>query len=266
MADLQGRVALVTGGGRGLGAATARELAAARAAVAVVARSGDEVAAVAEAIRRDGRQALGIAADAGQWDSVRAAVEQTRAALGPIAILVNNAAMSPPFATVAESDPVAWAYALAVDLHGPFFFAHATLPDMLAADWGRIINISSGAAVGANPAMSAYSVAKAGLDHLTRLLAAELAATGVAAITIYPGIMDTAMQTEAREQESPAAGMFRDYHAHGFLRPPAEPARLVRWLCGAEGDAYRGQGVNVFSTAIRQKIGLPDLPEPLRRP
>jgi NAD(P)-dependent dehydrogenase (short-subunit alcohol dehydrogenase family) len=193
-------------------------------------------------------------------------IEEARAALGPLTILINNAAISGPMARIAAVDPAQWAYALAVNLNGPFYAAQALLPDMLAAGWGRIINISSGAAVGANPGLGAYSVSKAGLDHFTRMLDAENHAAGVAAMTVYPGIMATEMQAQARALAIPETDTFREYHARNWLRPPAESATLVRYLCGPDGADYHGQGVNIQSSAVRAKLGLPDLPEALQRP
>lgn len=266
MGELDGRVALITGGGRGLGAAVALELAAAGADIAIFARDSCEVATVAELIRHSGRQALGISVDVSEWEAVRDAVDEAREALGPITMLVNNAAVVGPFATVAEADPALWAYALAVDLNGTFYCAHAVLPDMLAANWGRIINVSSGSAVSASPAMSAYAAAKSGVDHLTRVLAAELAPTGVVALTVYPGIMETRMQEEARATALPEAEMFRQFHTRGLLRPPEESATLIRWLCGPAGDEYRAQVIHVNSTVIRARVGLPELPAEVQRP
>lgn len=266
MSDLGGRVALVTGGGRGLGAATALALAEAGADVAVMARDSCEVVTVAEMVRAKGRKALGIAADVSEWSSVSEAFEQVREELGPVTIVVNNAAVTSPFTRAIEADPEQWAYALAVNLNGSFFASHAALPDMIDAGWGRIIHISSGSAVNASPAMSAYSASKAGMDHLSRVLASELTATGVASIVLYPGIMETQMQVEARSHAGPEAEMFRQFHEKNLMRAPEEAAAIIAWLCGPEGDGYRGQVVHANSTAVRSLVGLPVLPEEVRRP
>ncbi len=258
MIDLSGKVALVTGGGRGLGAATCLALAEAGAAVAPLARDSCEVTTVAEMIRGKGGQALGIAADVGDWDAVAAAIEDIRTQLGPVAIVVNNAAASTT-GLVATSDPAEWAASITTNLVGPYYIARAALPDMIAANWGRVINVSSGSAVRAHAGGSAYGSSKAGLDHFTRFLAAELEGTGVVAVTIYPGVMDTRMQEQARSYPGPEGDLFRAFYQNGALRPPEESAALVRWLSGPDGERFRGQVVNVMLPEIRQAVGLPAL-------
>ncbi|HEY7831923.1 MAG TPA: SDR family NAD(P)-dependent oxidoreductase [Ktedonobacterales bacterium] len=266
MGELDGRVALVTGGGRGLGAATALALAEAGADVAVVGRTEAPLAEVAERVRALGRRAAYAVADMAQWKLVRAAVSQVETALGPIAILVNNAAVAGPIARVADLDPAAWDHNLAINLNGPFYAVHATLSGMLARGWGRILNVSSGSAVNAAPGMAAYSAAKAGLNHFTRILAAELEGTGVVPVCIGPGTMDTEMQAEARAVPIPESEMFRTFQRQGMLRPPSESAALLCWLCGPDAAEFAGEFISVFSSAIRARVGLAELPEPMRRP
>lgn len=266
MSELDGRVALVTGGGRGLGAATALALAKAGADVAVLGRTEAPLADVAERARASGRKSFFAVADTAVWEQVSAAVEQVTAALGPISILVNNAAVAGPVGRVAELDPAGWDHNLAVNLNGPFYVVRATLPGMLEQGWGRILNVSSGSAVGAAAGMAAYSAAKAGLNHFTRILAAELDGTGVVPICVSPGTMDTDMQAEARAIPLPETEMFRHFQRQGMLRPPEESAALLCWLCGPDAAEFAGEFVGVFSSAIRERVGLPELPEALRRP
>lgn len=266
MGELNGRVALVTGGGSGLGAATALALAEAGADVAVLGRTEAPLAAVAERVRTSGRKAAHAVADMAEWQQVRDAVEQLAAALGPIAILVNNAAVAAPIVRVAELDPAAWDHNLAVNLNGPFYAVRATLPGMLERGWGRILNVSSGSAVNAARGMAAYSAAKAGLNHFTRILAAELDGTGVVPVCVAPGTMDTPMQAGARSIPIPETEMFRNFQRQGMLRPPEESAALLCWLCGPDAAEFAGQFINVYSSAIRARAGLPELPEMMRRP
>lgn len=266
MIDLRTHVALITGGGKGLGAAAALALAEAGADIALLGRQSAPLDDVARQVQAHGRQIAVAQADVADREATRTAIDRLTAQVGPMTILVNNAAISDPVGRIAEMDPAAWEYNLAVNLNGPFFCTRAVLPGMLARGWGRIINISSGAATGANPGLAAYSAAKAALNHFTRILAAEVAGTGVMPIVLAPGIMDTPMQTAVRAQPAPEAEMFRQYHAQGWLRPPAEAAACVAWLCGPAGAAYAGEVVNIHSTAIRHEVGLPDLPEALRRP
>ena len=266
MGYLDGKVALVTGGGRGLGAATALALAAEGADIALLGRTEQPLAEVAEQVRATGRKAEYALADTARWEQVDAAVGQLGAALGSVDVLVNNAAVALPVGRVAALDPAEWEYNLAVNLNGPFHCARAVLPGMLERKWGRILNVSSGSAVGASPGLAAYSAAKAGLNHFTLLLASELVGTGVVPVCISPGTMDTEMQAQARAMELPETDMFRNFQAQGWLRPPEEAAALLRWLCGPDAGEFAGQFVSISSSAIRARVGLPDLPEVLRRP
>ena len=263
--DLRGRVALVTGGGRGLGAAAALALADAGADVALLGRSEASLEAVATAIRQRGRHAAFAVADVAIWAAARDAIAEMGEALGPIEILINNAATEGATARLDALDPEEWAAELATNLNGPFYCARATLPDMRARGWGRILNITSGAAQRPISGKAAYSVAKAGLDHLTRALAAELGApdagagVGVVVLAVNPGMMDTEMQTRLRASPERDMDVFRQAQTAGVLRPPEEAAALLRWLCGPDGAVYHGQVVNIGAPNIRARAGIPPL-------
>lgn len=142
--DLRGRVALVTGGGRGLGAATALALAEAGADVALLGRSESNLETVAGAIRQRGRLAAWTVADVAAWTEVRDAITEMSESLGPIDILINNAATEGETTRLDEMDPEEWAAELAVNLTGPFLCARATIPAMRQRGWGRILNVTSG--------------------------------------------------------------------------------------------------------------------------
>ncbi len=255
--DLHGRVALVTGGGRGLGAATALALAEAGADVAILGRSEPHLVTVAGAIRQRGSHAAWTVADVASWEAVRDAIAEMSDALGTIDILVNNAAIEGVTARLETLEPEMWAAELAINLNGPFYCARATMSIMRERGWGRILNVTSGAAIRPIPGKVAYSVSKAGLDHLTRALAGELDGSGVAAIAVSPGMLDTEMQARLRGSPAREMEMFRQAHSAGMLRPPEEAATLMRWLCGPDGDAYAGQIVSIHAPEIRARAGLP---------
>jgi 3-oxoacyl-[acyl-carrier protein] reductase len=194
MSELSNRVALVTGGSRGIGKAIALALARAGAAVAINYRErGEEAASVVAAIREDGGHAAAVAADVSNAAAVQRMVAEAEDRLGSIEILVNNAGMAQArgLDDISEAD---FDHALAVNLKSAFLCTQAVLPDMRARRWGRIVNISSiGARVGAGSVSVAYGAAKAGLEGLTRAYALRLAPEGVTVNAIAPGLIDTEM-------------------------------------------------------------------------
>jgi 3-oxoacyl-[acyl-carrier protein] reductase len=194
MSDLSNRVALVTGGSRGIGRAIALALAKAGAAVAVNYRQrGDEAASVVEAIQSGGGRAAAFQADVANAAAVRAMAHEAEERLGAIDVLVNNAGMAAlrGLDDITEED---FDHALAVNLKSAFLCTQAVLPGMRARRWGRIVNISSiGARVGAGSVSVAYGAAKAGVEGLTRAYALRLAPEGVTVNAIAPGLIDTEM-------------------------------------------------------------------------
>jgi NAD(P)-dependent dehydrogenase (short-subunit alcohol dehydrogenase family) len=238
--SIEGRVALVTGAGRGIGRAVALELAAGGAGVALLARSSDELDEAAETVRARGGTAVALRADVADPCAVADSAASAARELGPVDILVNNAAVVQPLGPTVTVPPDAWALAFAVNVYAPFHFAQAVLPSMLDRDWGRIVNVSSGIAAhpGAMVGMNAYAATKAALEAHTLNLAAELAGTGVTVNAYRPGSVDTAMQGWIRSQ--PAAEIGEALHDHfrtsfeqGSLITPERSARsLVARLVG----------------------------------
>lgn len=199
--DLRGRVALVTGGGRGLGQAMALALAAHGAAVAVTARSADQLRTTAELIAAAGGVARAFpanVANAGDVQGLKAAVGQE---LGAPDILVNCAGVFGPVGLVQDSDPTEWIDTLMINAVAAYLTAHAFVGAMLARGWGRIVNVSSAAALhppgGYN---TAYATSKTALNSFTRGLAAELEGTGVTANAIHPGDVKTEMWADIRDK------------------------------------------------------------------
>ncbi|HEX6293290.1 MAG TPA: SDR family oxidoreductase [Herpetosiphonaceae bacterium] len=259
MSELTGKVALVTGGGRGIGRAAALELARRGAHVAVAARNKAELDAAVAEIEQRGGTALAVPADLASTEAARALVQEVQSTLGPIAVLVNNAAAVGPFGLTWELDADAWERSLWINLVAPFRLAYAVLPQMVALGWGRIINISSGAARNPLERAGPYSVSKAGLDMLTRQLGLELESSGVAAICVYPGVVDTVMQTAIREQPVEVVGervaeRFQEFYASGQLQQAETPGRLIAALADAEGARFNGQIVDIYGDDAKQLL------------
>ena len=188
--DLTGRVAIVTGASRGIGAEIAAGLAAHGAKVVVSSRRQEAVDAVAAQINAAGGEALPLACHVGDPDSVRALIEQTVEAFGRLDIVVNNAATNPIFGPTLQAELEAFDKIMAVNLRGPLVLAQAAHPH-LKAQGGSIINISSIGGVSPEPGLGLYSVSKAALISLTQVLAKEWGPDGVRANVICPGLIKT---------------------------------------------------------------------------
>ena len=235
MNDLAGRVALVTGGGRGIGKAVALMLAEAGADVAVNYREREqEAAAVADAIARLGRRATVVQADVAKADAVARMVTAATRALGPIDILVNNAgvAIRRGIDDLTEAD---FDRTIAVNLKSVFLCTQAVLPHMRAQKWGRIVNISSGAARGAGGVGLHYNASKAGMEGLTRGYAARLVKEGITVNAVAPTLIETDM-APARPETAARIPL-------GRLGRPEEVAQAVLMVVG---NAYMtGQAIQV---------------------
>ena len=190
--SLKGKTAVVTGAGSGLGRACAVKLAQDGAAVAVWDLNGDGAAETVRLIEAEGGRAVAYVGDAAD----RAAIDQTlariRAELGPVLVLVNNAGIT-GFKPFLDITPEELERMYRINLMGPFFLTQAAIPDMLAAGWGRVINISSSSAQTGAAAMAHYSSSKGGIIALTKTLAQEFAARGITVNNIPPGFIDTPM-------------------------------------------------------------------------
>jgi NAD(P)-dependent dehydrogenase (short-subunit alcohol dehydrogenase family) len=193
--SLEGKGAVVTGGGRGIGAAVARSLSESGARVVVAARSAGEIEAVATALRSGGADAWACTVDVGEPDSITNLFETARGHLGNIDILVNNAgiASAAPAARLALAE---WNRLFAVNATGTFLCTQAVLAGMMEREWGRIVNVASVAGLRGAQYISGYSASKHAVLGFTRSVAAEVARLGVTANAVCPGYVDTPM-TEA---------------------------------------------------------------------
>ncbi|MDE8653276.1 SDR family NAD(P)-dependent oxidoreductase [Novosphingobium album (ex Liu et al. 2023)] len=202
--SLNGRVAVVTGAGSGMGRAIAERLAADGAAVAIWDVNGAGAAETAATITAAGGTALAITADCADRAAIEAAASETRATLGPITILVNNAGIA-PFTRFLDVDDAELDKVLHINLRGPFILTREIVPDMLAAGWGRIINITSSSTQTGSPMQSHYVASKGGLLGLTKALALELGGSGITVNMIPPGSIDTPMLRGAAIMTAPDA-------------------------------------------------------------
>jgi NAD(P)-dependent dehydrogenase (short-subunit alcohol dehydrogenase family) len=240
---LAGQAALVTGGGRGIGRAIALALARAGAAVAVLARSAEQLADVVAAITASGGRAIALSADVTDRAAVEAAVAEAERRLGALDLLVNNAGVGGPVGPLAESDPDAWWRCVEVNLRGPLLCCRAVLPGMLARRRGRIVNVASGAGTRAIPNLSAYVTAKVALIRLSENLAAEVRESGVRVFAIQPGTVRTAMAeavldcAEGRRRLPWLAELFE----RGQDVPPERAGQLVVLLASGRADALSGR-------------------------
>jgi 2-hydroxycyclohexanecarboxyl-CoA dehydrogenase len=238
--SLSNKTAVVTGAARGLGRAIALRLANDGAAVSVWDLQPEGVNETAEMIRRSGGRAVACVANAASAADIASAVALTRAELGPITVLVNNAALS-PFATFETITEEIWDSLMAVNLKGPFLCTKAVIQDMLTAGWGRIVNISSSAAQTGAAKQTHYAASKAGVIGFTKALAIEYATKGITVNAVPPGFVNTEglraapVDIEAYAKKTP------------MQRPgkPEEIAAAVAFLASEEAGYITGHTLSV---------------------
>jgi NAD(P)-dependent dehydrogenase (short-subunit alcohol dehydrogenase family) len=234
--DLDGRVALVTGSGAGIGRATALRLAADGAMVAVLDIDATRAEAVAGEVVTAGGRAIGLDADVRDEAAVARAVARAESELGAVGILVNNAGI-PGDGLALDVEPEAWRRVLDVHVHGAYLCTRAILPAARRAGWGRIVNVCSDSIWLGNQSVP-YVTAKAALLGFTRALALQLAPEGVLVNAVAPGPVETAMLLDGAPDAITAER--RTVRIGRFLRPD-EIAATIAFLVGPGGDAYAGQ-------------------------
>jgi NAD(P)-dependent dehydrogenase (short-subunit alcohol dehydrogenase family) len=238
-----GKVAIVTGGGRGFGRAMAEALAADGATVAVTARSADQLAETVALITQKGGRAAAFMADVIDSAAVKKMVADVEQKLGPIDILVNNAGVGGPVGPAWENDPDEWWRILEVNVHGPFLCAMAVLPAMISRRKGRIINIASGAGIRPLPHNSSYSVSKTALVRFTECLALETKEYGVQVFTVRPGLGRTAITEKIASSPEGQKWMpeIAELLDKGEDLPMERVSQLVLFLSQGQADALTGR-------------------------
>jgi NAD(P)-dependent dehydrogenase (short-subunit alcohol dehydrogenase family) len=258
MVELSGRIALVTGGGRGIGREAALALASAGADVAVAARSASELNDTVAAVRAAGRRGEAIVCDVTERAQVEAMIAQVKSALGEPLILVNNAGIAGS-AKLTDTTDEMWDGMLRVNATGAFYCTRAVLPMMLRAKWGRIVNVASIAAKSGAPYIAAYAASKHALLGLTRAVAAEVATRGITVNAVCPGYVDTAMTDASTANISAKTGrsqqdarkILEGFSPQGRLMSTGEVAALITFLCSQAARGITGQGIVLDGGALQ---------------
>jgi len=240
------RVAVVTGGGSGIGEATCHELASRGHFVAVLDVNAQAAQRISEALRAAGTKALGLAVDVTDRPAVEDGFSQVRSELGPVGILVTSAGLfaKEPFE---EITPKSWARMIDVNLTGTFHCCQVALPDMVAAKWGRVVLISSSSAQRGSPYLAHYAASKGGVMALTKSLAREYAPSGITVNTIPPSGIETPMQHEWQKAgQLPSNEVMASNIPVGHLGTGDDIAAAVGFLASEEAGFITGQvlGVN----------------------
>jgi NAD(P)-dependent dehydrogenase (short-subunit alcohol dehydrogenase family) len=243
---LQGKVAIITGAGRGLGQASAVAMAREGASVVIVSRTLSELKQTADIIKRGGGEALVQKADVSRPKDVESVVRKAFSRFGKVDVLMNNAAMVGPVRPLYKAQERDWNKVVNTDLRAAFLFSKAVIPSMIEQGGGKIINVTSGLGVMVMPRAGLYSIAKAGLIHLTRMLAEELKGFNIQVNGLDPGMMDTMMQEEVRKLGPEVLGQetYEEFVAmkqEGHLKPPEQVARLAVFLASGEADSLTGE-------------------------
>ena len=246
---LNGKTALITGGGRGIGRAIALNFAHHGARIAVAARTVEQVQQVAHEI---GNDAIALVCDVSDPESVKRMFTDMRERLGDADILVNNAGVAESATFVNTTDEL-WQRHLSINLTGTFYCTRAALPPMLKKGWGRVINVASIAAKTGAPYVAAYTASKHGVLGLTRSVALEVAAAGITVNAICPGYVDTEMVTRGIEQitqktkrtPEEALESLKKMSPQNRLATAEEVAAVALLLASDDGRGINGQGINI---------------------
>lgn len=252
MGRLSGKTVIITGAGRGIGAAAAEAMAAEGANLMLLARRTADITAVATRLRQTGAAAETMTCDVAKYPMVQAAAARALEAFGRIDALINNAGVIEPIGSLAQADPDAWGAAADINLKGVFHGMRAVLPTMRAQGAGVIVNLGSGAAHNPLEGWSQYCASKAATAMLTRCAHLENKGRGVRVFSLSPGTVATDMQRQIKASGiNPVSQM--DFAQHA---PVEAPARALAWLLTEDAAEFAGQEISLRDPAMRARIGL----------
>ena len=250
---MTGPVAIIFGGSKGIGAATARILAQEGYAIMVVARNGSDCEILAETLRGEGLTVKAMACDIARSDQVEAVITQTVSAFGRLDVVINSAGVMDPIAMVDESDAEEWGRCITINLTGSFHIFRAALPHFKEQKSGVIISLSSGASSNPLKGWSAYCTAKAGLVMLTRCVLAEVSEQNIRIYNFQPGMVNTELTRGALAHKINRIAEELD---PTDFDPPEVAAGAIAWLCRARPRDLMGEEVILTDPQFRKRITM----------
>ncbi|MDG1274981.1 MAG: SDR family oxidoreductase [Alphaproteobacteria bacterium] len=252
MRDLIGKTAIVTGASKGIGKATVMEFASLGVTVIAASRNVEQL----NNINTDGPHTAGqvhpIQCDVSNYKDVKKITQFALSLSGKIDILINNAGLIEPISKLADSSPEEWANVADVNYKGVYFCIRSVLPTMLGVGEGVIVNVSTGAATSPREGWSHYCSSKAGALMLTKMVHHEYAQSGVRAVGLSPGTVDTDMQVSIRKSGlNPISKLPANVHT-----PVSIPAKIIAWLCTTDAKEFDGDDVSLKDPVIQKRAGL----------